>query len=175
MRFSTLRRGILTLAFGIPLMAPVALHAQATTASSADDIALRQYTLTMGKLQKLKQIMLNLQAYAKAHANEADSLDDNVGDNGDETLEQMIHHVDDVPPLKQAILQAGFTPRDYVLTTMTYMQATMMDALAKSLKGKPMKIPANMNPVNVNFVQAHKAELDKLDLARAMGDSASEP
>lgn len=175
MRSITMKRAIITLAVGVLLPAPSALQAQGSRAPSADDVALRGYVLTMGNLQKLKQSMLNLKAWAATHPDAADSLGSGDDDSANQTLAQMIGHVDDTPPLKQAILAAGFTPRDYVMTSMTYMQAAMQAAVAQSLKGKSMKIPDNMNPANVNFVQTHKAELDKLDLTHAMGEGGKEP
>jgi hypothetical protein len=175
MRLVTTKRAILTTTLGVLLLSPSALRAQATRAPSADDAALRGYVLTMGNLQKLKQSMLNLKAWVAAHPDAADSLGSGDDDSSSQTLAQMISHIEAVPPMKEAILKAGFTPRDYVMTMMTYMQASMQFAVAQSLKGKPMKIPDNMNPANASFVQTHKAELDKLDLAHAMGEGSNEP
>ncbi len=175
MRLLTMKRTILAMTLGVLMLAPPALQAQGARAPSADDAALRGYVLTMGNLQKLKQSMLNLKAWVAAHPDAADSLGSGDDDGSSQTLAQMISHIEGIPPMKQAILKAGFTTRDYVMTSMTYMQAAMQAAVAQSLKGKTMKIPDNMNPANVNFVLTHKAELDKLDLAHAMGEGGNEP
>lgn len=168
----TLRRGLLVLALAVPLFAPATLRAQRSGTMSADDVALRGYTLTLANLQKLKQSMVNLKAYIKTHPDAADEMGDS-DDDGNATLEQSISRISAVTPIKQAITAAGFTPRDYILTTMTYMQATMQVAAAPYTKGKPL--PANMNPANVSFVQTHKAEIDALGLDKVMNDSGDEP
>jgi hypothetical protein len=169
-----LRRGALAL---VILLAPAALRAQATKATSADDVALRGYTLTMGNLQKLRQTMLNLKAWMIAHPEAVDSIDSSNDDEhaADSTLTEQIRRIDKEPPLKQAILAAGFTPRDYVMTTMTYMQAAMQSAVAQYVKNKPVKIPDNMNPANATFLSTHQAEIAKLELDKVMGGEGGEP
>ncbi|MFI5257024.1 MAG: hypothetical protein ACHQRK_07165 [Gemmatimonadales bacterium] len=178
MQARTLRRGVIALAIAVPILPPALLGAQGAKTPDADDAALRSYTLTMGNMQKLRQTMLNLKAYMMAHANDpdvADSMGDSDEDQSQMTLAQQIRHIDAMPPLKQAILKAGFTPRDYVMTTMTYMQAAMQAGVAQYVKDKPVPIPANMNPANAQFLKTHQAEIAKLELDKLMGGAASEP
>jgi hypothetical protein len=169
MHARNLRRGALALAV---LLAPAALQAQGT--QSADDVALRGYTLTMANMEKLRQTMLNLKSYMMAHQDDTTSMEPE-GDDSNVTLAEQIRRVDAISPLKHAILEAGFTPRDYVMTSMTYMQAAMQAAVAKTLHGKPMKIPSNMNPANVDFMTIHQAEIAKLQLDKVMNGEGTEP
>ena len=68
------------------------------------------------------------------------------------------------------LAKVGLTPRDYIMTSLTYLQAAMLvgmhDAYAK---GKPIQVPYNMNPANVAFIQQHAAEIKALGLDKAAG------
>jgi hypothetical protein len=156
------------------MLAPLALHAQGSKKQTvtADDIALRQYTLSMSNLQKLRQAMLNLKAYVKAHP--GDTTWDAGADDPNQTLLESARKLDAIPPMKAALNQAGLTSRDYVLMTMAYFQAAMLagvqDAQAQAHKPAPIKIPYNMNPANLEFVRAHKAEIEQLKLGEIMQD-----
>jgi hypothetical protein len=117
--------------------------------------------------------MLNLKAYMIAHPGAEEAMGDVDDGEGNMTIEEHVRRISAVAPLKQAITQAGFTPRDYLLTTMTYMQAAMQMAVAQYTKGKPL--PANLNPANLAFVETHKAEIDHLQLDNVMSDGGDEP
>ena len=151
------------------LAAPLALQAQGKTQKvTADDIALRQYTLSMVNMTKLRNAMLEMQAYVKAHPNETDKWD--TGDDDSKTLDQKIAQIGAIPPVRSVLAKVGLTPRDYIMTSLTYLQAAMLvgmhDAYAK---GKPIQVPYNMNPANVAFIQQHAAEIKALELDKAAG------
>lgn len=144
---------------------------------TADDIALRNYTLTMDKLEKLRDAMLNMKAYIMAHPEDSTKWDDQAS-HDDESLLQTADRMDKIPPMKAAFRKAGITSRDYMLGSMAYFQAAMLagvqDAQEQAGKKTAIKIPYNMNPANLEFVRKHKAEIEALKLGEAMqGDDDS--
>jgi hypothetical protein len=157
--------------------APARLHAQhaASHTLTADDRALLSYTLTMDKLRKVKQAALNLAAFVKAHPDAEKRYGDLSNDDA-KTFDDQIRQIESIPPFKQAIVAAGLTPRDYLLTSMTFFQAgltaAMQDAAVKANQKVPA-LPYNVNPANVSFVRAHKAEIEQLKLGEEMAAADS--
>ncbi|HEX5437056.1 MAG TPA: hypothetical protein VFW98_07850 [Gemmatimonadaceae bacterium] len=155
------------LAAVLMLSAPIGLHAQVTAGSqtvTADDRAMHSYALTMDHLRKSKQVMLNLAAFVKAHPDEAKKFEQQSGADA-KTLDGMIRQLDGIPPFKQAIAAAGLTTRDYLLTSMAFVQAGMIAAMSK---GTPSNLPYSVNPANITFVRTHDADIKQLDLEGAM-------
>ena len=151
------------------LAAPLGLQAQGKSQKmTVDDIALKNYSLSMSNMRKLRDAMVEMQAYAKAHPDEADKWD--TGDDDSKTLNEKIAQIGAIPPARAVLAKVGLTPRDYIMTSLTYLQAAMLvgmhDAYAK---GKPIQVPYNMNPANVAFIQQHAAELKALGLDKAAG------
>ena len=67
------------------LAAPLGLQAQGKSQKmTVDDIALKNYSLSMSNMRKLRDAMVEMQAYAKAHPDEADKWD--TGDDDSKTL-----------------------------------------------------------------------------------------
>ena len=160
--------GSRTLAIAALAVAPLSLQAQHASGHtmSADDRALHSYTLTMDHLRKLKQVALELTSYAKAHPDEAQNYED-MSNSDDATLDQQVARLESIPPMRKALSSAGMSARDYILTSLTFFQAAMtagmMDSYAKT-KQPPPALPYNVNPANVAFVRAHKAEIEQLKL-----------
>lgn len=158
---------------GFVLLAPQGLRAQPGTNSSGANAAIRSYALTMAHLAELKQAGINMQNYAKAHPAEAQKWTD-ASDNGGGTIDDQVRRIDAVSPFKQAIASAGLSTRDYLLTTITFFQASMaaslQDSYAKT-KQKAPALPGNVNPANVTFIHVHKVEIEQLKLGELMHSS----
>ena len=68
--------------------------------------------------------------------------------------------VDKSPHLAAFLKANGMTGRDFVFTPMVTLTAAMATA-AQDLKAEP---PQFVNPLNIQFVRDHKAELEKYNL-----------
>ena len=153
-------RALLVTALLVP--AAVAAQEQGTAQQpTADDVALRNYQLTMDNLRKLKATMLEMKAWDQAHPGSAPSAWSGDISVPHQTIVQRVAALDSLPQLHSALTDAGLTTRDYVLSTLTYLQAQIV----ASMPGQP--VPFNVNPANVAFIQQHQAELKELDLQGA--------
>ncbi|MEO7218677.1 MAG: hypothetical protein ABI026_10835 [Gemmatimonadaceae bacterium] len=158
---------------GAVLLAPQGLRAQHGADSVSFNRAIRSYTLTMAHLTELKQAGINIQNYAKSHRDEAQKWTD-ASDNGDGTIDDQVRRIDAISPFRQAIASTGLSTRDYLLTTITFFQASMADGLQDSYaktKQKAPVLPGNVNPANVTFIHVHKAEIEKLKLGELVNSS----
>ena len=158
---------------GAVLLAPQGLRAQHAAESASSSRAIRSYTLTMAHLAELKQAGINMQNYAKAHPDEAQKWTD-ASDNDDGTIDDQVRRIDAIPPFRQAIASTGLSTRDYLMTTITFFQASMaaslQDSYAQTKQTAPA-LPGNVNPANVTFIHAHKAEIEQLKLGELMHSS----
>jgi hypothetical protein len=147
------------------LVTPPTVHAQGGD-SVGYNMTLRSYTLTMDRLREFKQAGLNIETYARTHADEAQKWGD-LSDNDSGTLDDQVRRIETIPPIKQAIVSTGLTTRDYLLTSITFFQAGMaaavQDSYAKTNQKAPA-LPGNVNPANVRFVRAHKTDIEQLKL-----------
>ena len=119
---------------------------------TSEDIS--NYPLDMDKMRKLQATMKSLEAAASANPGSMSS-----GSNS-ETAAQTIARIESNPTERRAIEQAGWTVRDYVWTTAAMLQASMMEGTLASTPGA--KLPAGHNPRNIEFMKAHKAELEAM-------------
>jgi hypothetical protein len=136
----------------------------AAKATSRDEAAIHDYILTMDEVNKYAAVSKKMQAAAgddSAMAAEMKKIEDTDVD----VMEKA--DLMEKAPHTAAFLRANrVTAREIVLVPMTAVTAGMANA-ALDLKGKP---PAFVNPVNMQFVRDHKAELEKLDIGGS-GDS----
>jgi hypothetical protein len=131
----------------------------AAKGADPDESAIHDFILTMGKVNQYAAVSKKLQAAGA----------------GDPVMAAEMKKVEetDVPNIEKAalieksphtavLLKAnGITAREFVLIPMTVVTAGIA-AAALDAKGKP---PAFVNPVNIQFVRDHRAELGKLELS----------
>jgi predicted small secreted protein len=119
---------------------------------TSEDIS--NYPLDMDKMRKLQATMKSLEAAARANPGSISS-----GSNS-ETAAQTIARIESNPTERRAIENAGWTVGDFVWTTAAMLQASMMEG---TLAATPSaKLPAGHNPRNLEFMKAHKAELEAM-------------
>jgi hypothetical protein len=151
---------------GSVLLPVTTLCAQRPGDSVTHSSELRTYVLTMPHLREFKQAALNIQNYARAHADEAQKWGE-LSDNDSGTLDDQVRRIEAVQPVRAAITSTGLTIRDYLLTSITFFQAGMAAAIEDSYaktKQKAPAFPGNLNPANVTFMRVHKAEIERLKL-----------
>lgn len=77
-----------------------------------------------------------------------------------ETPSQQIARMEGSPLTMTVLRENGLSARDYVMILGSYLQASMVGA---AMSANPAaKLPDGQSPENVKFVQANKAELERL-------------
>jgi len=136
----------------------------AAKGTSRDEAAIHDYILTMDEVNKYAAVAKKMQAAAggdSAMAAEMKKIEDT-----DVDVMEKADLMEKAPHTAAFLKANSVTARELVLVPMTAVTAGMANA-AQDLKGKP---PAFVNPVNMQFVRDHKAELENLDIGGS-GDS----
>jgi hypothetical protein len=121
---------------------------------TANDIS--NYKLDMDKMQKYSAAMTSLSALAKTDTSVAEAM----GTHTDERTEQTITRLESNPRAVKVLKEAGLSAKDYVWITAAWLQAAMTAAAIEA--NKNAKLPEGQSTQNVEFVKAHKAELETL-------------
>jgi DNA repair exonuclease SbcCD ATPase subunit len=96
----------------------------------------------------------------KEQAEEAMSTDSPSMNNA-QTLDDMERGIAQIAPMARALKREGLSPREYAKFTMALLQAAMIQGFSQG-KVDYAKLPAGVNPENIKFIAAHKAELDAM-------------
>jgi hypothetical protein len=83
---------------------------------------------------------------------------------GNKTLAEMEAAIGKHPQATRALAREGLSAHDFALTLMTLFQAAMVEGFSQG-KVDMAKLPAGVNPENIQFVREHKAELEALQRA----------
>ena len=125
----------------------------ATIVRDATD--LRTYTLDMDKMRRYATAAKALDEESKK--NPSVVIDVNIGN---EPLSESIATVERNDFVTDALKRAGTTPSEFVTTMAAYLQAATASAALDA--DTNARIPASQNAANVEFVRAHRAEIEKL-------------
>jgi len=148
-RFTTALIALLTVA------AAPAARAQTLT---PDEVVLRNYTLTLPKLEAWATASLDFANAVKAmpaseRARRKAEMEAQTQET--ESLAGMAAQLERVPEIRRAYRKVGLTTREGVTLSLVLMQAVMFDQVAAM--NPDAKVPYNMNPANVAFVRQNKA------------------
>jgi hypothetical protein len=143
--------------------APAASNAQAD-----QDLAdITKYQLTMDKIDKYLAAQRNLAAKAAsmtpAQRAAMEARNDNSGD-PNESLDDMVKRIESEPMMASSIRDAGISPREFAMTTISLMQTGMAAAV---MKMRPTDNQDSLiremkaNPDNIKFYNEHEAEITK--------------
>jgi hypothetical protein len=125
------------------------------------------YELSMEKVDKLFAAQRNVALRVKdmsPEEREAMKARADADDGNDDSLDDTVRKIESEPVLVGAIREAGLTPREYALLTVSMMQSGMaagvikmrpnenQDSLAREMKA---------NPANIRFIQQNEAALEK--------------
>jgi hypothetical protein len=136
--------------------ATVAAAADATVAQApADAGSIDTYDLTMDNVHAMMKAQVALAA-----AEKADPTLDSAMNISEENDAQYVARLESTPKVRAAIEAAGMSVRDYAYTAQSLV-GTMM-AVGAVEAGQLKEIPEGVNPRNVEFVKAHRAELEKM-------------
>ena len=131
---------------------------QNSKASNPDEPAIHDYILTMDKVQKYADVAQKGGAAAQSDAALAAEMK-KVQDTDVSNLEKAAM-MEKSPKIAAFLKSNNYTARDFVLTPMTVLTASM----AVSAEDQKGKAPAFVNPANIKFVRDHRAELEKMNL-----------
>jgi hypothetical protein len=127
----------------------------ASTTIVRDATDLRIYTLDMDKMRRYATAAKALDEESKK--NPSVVIDVNIGN---EPLSESIATVERNDFVTDVLKRAGTTPAEFVTTMAAYLQAATASAALDA--DANARIPAGQNAENVEFVRAHRAEIDKL-------------
>jgi hypothetical protein len=141
--------------------------AASAAGSSADaDLAdLTRYRLTMDKVDRYFAAHRNLlQKVKDMSPAEREALEKSQESSSDANanLDDMVRNIERSPVYRDALRQAGLSPREYIMVTMAMFQAGMAASVVKMRpKDDPDSLAREMkvNPENLKFMQQHEAEI----------------
>jgi hypothetical protein len=167
-------------------LAAVPAAAQAGSQGDRDLAAISSYTLSMPRYRQYLDAMLRLANAAKT----SPAIGDAFENSGSLSLDQMVARFDKVPEVRQAVVAAGLTSRDFVLTQMALFQTGMAYSMMKEYKLSADSVAktAKVSRANLEFYRTNEAEIARLgkeleakmpqseesDDAQADGDEAEE-
>lgn len=134
---------------------------------SADEqlAELGEYRLSMDKFDKYvaaqRNIMSKAQKLSPAEREAMEARGDSR-DNSNATLDDMVRNVESEPLMKEAVREAGLSPREFALIGMAYMQTAMAAGIAKMRPNDnqdSLVRAMKANPDNVKFILDNEAEL----------------
>jgi hypothetical protein len=141
------------------LAAACSAHAQTLT---PDEVVLRNYTLTMPKVEAWATASIDFANAFKAmpeseRARRKAEMEAQSNGKDAESLADMAAQLERVPEIRRAYAKVGLTTREGVTLSLVLMQAVMFDQVAAM--NPAAKVPYNMNPANVAFVKKNKAAI----------------
>jgi hypothetical protein len=163
------RVAVLPVLLLIASFCPAQSAKHAAKGADPDESAIHDFILTMDKVNQYAAVSKKLQASAA----------------GDPVMAAEMKKVEetDIPNVEKAALieksphtavflkANGVTAREFILIPMTVVTAGIAVA-ALDAKGKP---PAFVNPVNIQFVRDHRAELEKLEVSGSSNSRDGDP
>jgi hypothetical protein len=81
--------------------------------------------------------------------------------NDAKSLDDMERTIAAFPPMARALKREGLAPREFSKFMLAFLQAAMIHGFSQG-KVDFAKLPAGVNPENIKFIAAHKAELDAM-------------
>ncbi len=148
-----------------------------TTAAGSqaeEDLAdVSKYRLSMDKIDKLFAAQRNIALKAKNMSPadlEAFKTRSDARDNNNASVDDMVRNIESEPMMVSAIREAGLSPREYILVTVSMMQSAMAAGVAKMRPNDNQDSlirEMSANPENVRFINENEAELARKQQAMA--------
>jgi hypothetical protein len=143
---------------------PPAQDAVGERAAPAGEITpeeVRQHQIDMPEIQRWAQANLSLSRLAQSDPELARSMQSEAAP-GEHPVDRIERH----PEAVRILRENGFSPRQFVVTSVSLMQAMMV---AGAMDQNPdMEVPAEVNPANVEVVRRNEAEIQRLFMQMQM-------
>jgi hypothetical protein len=151
-----LRPAILALALPCLLSVP----AMAQSAGDKDLKEFSAYTWTMPKYKQLMAAMVNLGKAAQHDPKIGASLENS----GNLSIDQAAARYGAVPAVKQALADAGMTPRQYAVAIGAWLQTAMSYGVMKQYKLSVDSVSktTGVSKANLEFFRANEAEIERM-------------
>ena len=119
-------------------------------------VDISNYKLDMDAMRKYATAIKGFAVLAKTDSAAAEAM----ASNSNKSTAAMIAKLEASPAAMKVLNDAGLSAKDYVWITAAWIQAAMTETM---LEAKPdAKLPPGQNPQNIEFLKAHKAELDSM-------------
>ncbi len=128
--------------------------------SSQDEAAIHDYILTMAKVQTYAAALKDYEAGGQKNETIADECKAKIDDDKLSLTEKERIIESSCPQMNAWIKRHGMATHDFLFIPMGLVTAGFAQAAVEQ-GGKP---PAFVNPVNLQFVKEHKADLEKMNL-----------
>ncbi len=118
------------------------------------------YTWTMPKYKQLMTAMMNIGKAAQRDPKMGETLEGS----GNLTIDQAAARYGAVPPVKQALADAGMTPREFAVAQGAWLQSAMSYGVMKQYKLTPDSVSktTGVSKANLEFFRANEAEIDRM-------------
>jgi hypothetical protein len=151
--------------FALVLALPaVAAAAPGAAMDAGDQQALHDYELTPAKIEKLTKIGVRMGEYVKVHP-EARHSDMMKG----KSIEDSVNAIQARPEVMAMLKSEGLSPRDFMLGTLSMMQAGMMAQIRAH--NPSVQLPDTVSSKNLDLVASHpdltKKWMDAWEIGKA--------
>jgi hypothetical protein len=134
---------------------------QAPVSGPVNVETLETYTLSMDRVRQLVRAGQNLAELQRRRPDLADSVRMQAFDPN-----AIYEKVNSIPDVRNAVAQAGMSPREYATATAALMQAVMV----RQMRAQGMRPQVQVNEANVAFVDEHWNEI--MQVAQSMAQQA---
>jgi hypothetical protein len=124
-----------------------------------DSQEVSKYQLSESTLTKYSQAAHSLALLAKKLPSACSDDDDD--DDGPQTIAKFAMKIEAIPGANKAIESAGLTTHEFVVFTFAVVQSA---GAAFALERPGTQLPPGVNMANVNFVRAHQAAIEQLNV-----------
>ena len=148
---------------GTPRASTAASTSSQTMEEQLEDLS--KYRLSMDKIDRYIAVQRSLAQRAAAMSPaEREAMKEKYGnqDNSNANLDDLARNIEEIPEMNAAVREAGLSPREFALITMSMMQSAMA---ASVLQMRPNDNPDSLaremkaNIDNIRFYQQHEAEI----------------
>ncbi len=158
-------RWLAPLLCALALWLPAAAMAQAPGFSAADQADIQNFTLNEDVFNRLQAVV----EQGRAMHIKKTQLDMSKVHSLDDMAKQLVAANPKVKPL---LASHGFTPRQFLVANLTLVRTVVLMQSAQGSK-QEKAMESRLNPANVRFYKAHKAQMDALVHPAASASSAS--
>lgn len=145
-----------------------AANSPAAASQGAEDLVeIGDYRLTMDKLDKWfaaqRNFMMKAKSMSESEKAAFASQNEAMG-NANASIDDMARSVESIPMYRQAVREAGLSPREYALVMMSFVQTGMaagVAAMSPNANQDSLIRAMQANPENVKFYRANEAEITR--------------
>jgi hypothetical protein len=121
------------------------------------DADVAKYELDMDKIRRMMKGAKALMTAAQKDPALGEAMESMASE---ESFQGHVAQLEKNPRLKAALVSAGTTPREYVMTTFAYAEAAAVGVTLQASSNARM--PAEANRKNVEFFMKNRAEIEKM-------------